>query len=684
MGRRLMFGVLLVATLWCQNSDIASAAAMVAVNIESTPPGATVFVDAETAVPLGVTPMRRVRVPKGGHILIFKLAGHEDTKLPVNVRKWGETFSATLTPLAVIVINASGESASEALVRIDGEPAGQIPVKKTVKPGRHLVQIGKVGYRTFSQWVEVVGGQVLQLPVVLERDPAKGGSLFVMADVTGAPVFVDGKQRGGTPVVIDGLSPGDHIVEIRPTSPRVQAHQQVVQINSGEQTTIDLKLGVAPDSGSIRVITNVPGAMISIDGVDIGLAPAAKAGLTPGPHILMTRADGYQPIEQSVEVVAGRERVASLRMQAATGVAGRIVVNANVDGAQIWIDGTDRGAAPVVVEGATPGAHAIVVKAPGHREIRQTCEVGPGLNCIINADLRAVGTSVRVESNAKGAELYVDGELQGPVPWEGDLPSGSHRLEVRATGYDAHVEQVNLRVSKQVRLIQTTLSREGDLSPVERDEQRENQKSRARNALSHTGGVLPTNLAVLDLSIGFPYLFEMRLSVGILKFLDAGVAVRTFGRLTEFEGRAKFGWQPIEQISFGAQARLGGGIGAQNKGQKTNNVFFSVDAIGSLHFGQAGAFSLRLGVDFHGDRWAFAGNDSDVAFAGKARQRLARARLGGSFDFILSRKWNLFTMIEGTFSKRRRIVGDLFGAGNEDKRILGRLGFTYKFGTSGE
>jgi hypothetical protein len=51
----------------------------------------------------------------------------------------------------------------------------------------------------------------------------------------------------------------------------------------------------------------------------------------------------------------------------------------------------------------------------------------------------------------------------------------------------------------------------------------------------------------LDLSIGWPRLAEGRLGIGLLSWLEAGVALRTFGRLTEFELRTKAGAHIVPQ-----------------------------------------------------------------------------------------------------------------------------------------
>ena len=111
------------------------------------------------------------------------------------------------------------------------------------------------------------------------------------------------------------------------------------------------------------------------------------------------------------------------------------------------------------------GAHAIVVRARGYQEFRDTCTVAPGRNCEIDADLQPVGTPVRITSNVRTAELVVDDEILGPVPWEGTLPVGSHRFEIRAEGFRPFRAQLALRHHEQTRELYAELVGEGEMTP---------------------------------------------------------------------------------------------------------------------------------------------------------------------------------------------------------------------------
>ncbi len=714
MTRQTLPILLLAALAGALTTSAAAAQSRRRVNIESTPPGATVYLDDPSGAPLGTTPLRRVRIVRGQHTLIFKLANHEDLRLPISVRRNNATFRATLQPLGTITLNAANEGAQGAEARIDGAPAGPLPIRQTVHPGRHLIQVGREGFVTFSQWVEVAGGQILSLPVVLEREAPQTGSILIAGDVSGATITIDGEPRGTTPNVVEGIPAGEHSVEVRPSDPAMQPFQQNVRVIAGERLVLNPTLRPAPpQGGSLRVLANVQGAIASLDGELLGEAPAAAEDVAPGEHIVEVRADGYQPAQRTVTIEAGQQRVVSITLEEIVAPPGRIVVNANVDGAQVTVDGEERGAPPVVIQDAPTGAHAIIVRAPGYREFRHTCQTGPGVSCEIEAEMRVVGRPVQVRANVEGASFYVDGELQGPVPYEGEVPTGAHLVEVRRDGYRPYRAQISFTAGSEPREIEVALVEEGELTPEELAERETARRERHRQAVSRSGATLPDDLAVLDASVGWPYLFELRLGIGIFDWLESGIGIRTFGRLTEFEGRVKAGIRPVRQFSAGLQLRFGGGIGPNRDpraheesvamammdeapNHPTNSFYTSLEGLISLHFLNAGNFTLWGALDIHSDRWDWNASDNNCRYAGgcmpggtpetemvgdfiRGRQSIARFRLGGSLEFILTRNWNIWGSFEGVFGKPRRVLGDVFGGNNEDLQMYTRVGITYKF-----
>ncbi len=740
MGRRLGSMLLCAVAFACLAAPTtATAQRGIPINIESVPPGATVYLDSTTSPPLGMTPLHNVRVPSGDHTFIFQLTNHEEARLSVSVRRRRETFRAVLRALATVEVSAGNEGARGGHVSVDGRPVGDLgvtPIRVTdLQPGRHQVRVEREGYQTFEQWVEVGGGQLVRIAALLERRAPDTGQILVSGP-PGAPIFVDGQPAGTTPTVVEGVAVGPHTVEIR--APGQQPYSQQVTILAGQRATVTM-----PTAGGsvLRVIATAPNAVISIDGEVIGPSPAVREGLAAGEHIVEARAEGYEPARQTVQVEAGQQRVVSLDLAPVQGEPGRIVVQSNVDSAVVLIDNEERGSAPVVYT-PEPGPHAVVVRAEGYQEYSTTCTIAPGQNCEVNAVLvpQQVRVRVAVQPGIRDAQLLVDGEPAGPVPFDGTLPAGSHVLTVSAPGYEDFRQQVLLTPSSEVRPFDITLPEiQNGMTSEERQALQERIERERAAAVTHSAAPLPVNQASIDFSLGWPYTAELRLNVGILDFLDAGFAVRTFGRLTEFEGRVRAGYRPLQQLAVGGQIRFGGGIGPQGgyraPSQYTdannipqnwadlahedrintrptgfdmdatvysypiNSAFLSLELLGSLLFSEQAAFTLWIAMDFSSDEYAghplneaayldYGPNGQQYCMTSGTgindlhcpRDEWARARLGGALELVLTRNWNIFFQLEGILnSAPRRILGNIYGIQTNDTQFYFRIGTTYKF-----
>lgn len=655
----------------------------IAVNVESTPPGAQVFVDVPTGTTIGTTPAKGVRIAPGQHTLHFKLDGHEPGQLPVNVRRRNETFRVTLVAFGRIDLSGGGD-ATGAEVRIDGEVAGTIPVSKLLKQGRHEVRVTKDGFQEWSQWFEVRPGETRAQAIVLERARAAAGSLLIAGDVPGAPVFVDGQEKGRSPVVVDGLDAGAHAVEIRPEG--LPVWSQTVAVEAGQRVTVNPRLQPErPASGSIRVISNVDGAQVILDGDPLGVVPADAPELAPGSHIVEVMAPGYRPGRQDVQVTAGQRQVVRLELEALPRSAPRasLRVVSPVPNAQVFLDGQLAGTAPFSKDDLAVGTHYVTVQAPGYRDWVRNVTLEAGGNVELSAELVAVSI-LRVRANVDGANVFLDGDAIGRTPFEtSSAPSGDHTLDVRLRGYETYSETLTL-VAGQPREVEVTL-RETQIGPT--DEEREASR---RAMMPWAASALPEGEVTLDMSGGWPYLVDFRFGVGILPVIDAGVGIQTYFETTEFIGRARFLVHPFPAIGVGVEGQVGGGLGPDER----DAFLLTGSGLATLFFADKGAFTLRLDIESSteqlgpepktADEDAFcadpANSDRDLAHAGCSRDSNLRFVLGGTMEIALSRHWNFFGNFRGVLIGGDRFAyDDILFFDNTDGGLYFKLGFTYKF-----
>jgi hypothetical protein len=122
-----------------------------------------------------------------------------------------------------------------ARVLVDGRPVGETPVTLyELAHGSHTVRVTHDGYFTAERRVSLSASQPAQsLIIELRRAAAEtaspstpatvgrfAGALMVDSRPAGASVYLDGKQVGTTPLLLDSLEAGEHAVRLELTGYR--------------------------------------------------------------------------------------------------------------------------------------------------------------------------------------------------------------------------------------------------------------------------------------------------------------------------------------------------------------------------------------------------------------------------------------------------------------------------------
>ena len=630
------------------------------VRIYSTPSGASVYINDTQSAPVGVTPFRG-RVPVGEQTFIIRLEGYEAVHVAREVTTRRTTrVNEALQLAAYLDLQAGDEASFGAEVEVSGLPAGRLPAVLELPEGRHLVAVIREGYEPFEQWFTLTPGET-QVGTVTLGVPIQG-SILVTADVEGASVWLDGEERGPSPLLLEGVSVGDH--EVALNAPGWRPYVLTVTVAPGERAT--LSAAITQTRGELQIIGNVEGAEVRLNGAVVGEVPFHQRDVRVGEHILEVRANGYEPLQETITILGGMRRVLGIQLEPSAGPVNApsrqaLVITSDLPGANVTVDGRDLGPAPATLVDIPAGSYEIEVTAADHQPYRTRCTVAEGQSCTRNAALYQSARRLQLTSPADGAVLFVDGRPVGPLPYDGGLPEGDVELTVRADGYQQWSMQVEDGDGTLLEL-EAGLRLEGEGPP---------------GLLLHSGFTVPPSLMALDLSAGWPTLLEARFDIGILPMIDVGGAVRTFGRLTEIEARGRYSFAPVDFFVVGGAGRLGGGGGPRG----VNTFFVLLEANATVHWDQRLSATVIQGLDFYTDSYPYAETDSDVPAAATGRQNTVAYRLGVAFDVAFRQAWSLWANLEWTAAatKSRRVLGDLFGFGGEAARVSARLGIGFVF-----
>lgn len=552
------------------------------VRIDSAPQQAAVYLDDEKYGIVGYTPWSG-SLQKGNWTVILKKDGYEIGRKVITVAR-RSSVQETFVPLvkkvepAVIDVRADADpNTIGAQVWVDGQLQGTIPTLVSVPAGRHLVEVKKPEFDTFSTWIEVKDAERATINPML-RSQAGKGAILVNADVPDAEVYLDGnKLDDKAPTLINNVLEGPHIVEVR-KAPAIP-WKQTVQVTKGQTTkvTAELKATMGGQGGNVRVVSNVDKADVYLDGTLVGTAPIDLRDIKPGSHVIEVKAPGYRPREETVTVGAGSAMV--LKLDLGEAGAGTIRVVSTEPEAIVFIDGEKLGTAPQE-KPVSAGDHFVVVQKEGFAKFEQKINIKPGDSEVVTAKLGQVG-GVRFVSTPTAATILLDGRPIGVTPLvDEQIIAGEHVVTIRKDGYHDFESPLKVEAGK-VSVMNATLEmiRTG---PTEEDLMKEQRGLSAFGAKA-----MPRGRSIASFGTGLPYFIDGRFVVGAPKIadkfgFDAGLTVQMYAIHMQAAALGRLTLLDADPFSAGVFAELGGGAALFDARSKRNSFYTNLGAAISL------------------------------------------------------------------------------------------------------
>jgi hypothetical protein len=169
--------------------------------------------------------------------------------------------------------------------------------------------------------------------------------------------------------------------------------------------------------------------------------------------------DDYQaflsaPPTKATKAQTKEARTHAEKLAAATGT---VTLSVKPEDAVVQVDGKDQGTAVAVHSvRLLPGSHVFGAHKPAFLPHEETVEVAAGTDRPLEVTLLPEPTTGRVkvrESQARAAELTIDGAVAGPLPWSGDLEAGPHKLEARGPGLHAAERTVDVQKGVELEVV---------------------------------------------------------------------------------------------------------------------------------------------------------------------------------------------------------------------------------------
>jgi outer membrane receptor for ferrienterochelin and colicins len=238
--------------------------------IQTAPPGATIYLDRKDLGSRGVSP-RSLGLPPGRYRVLVELEGHRPAESEVLEVGVGKAVPIRLELSRVVgTVRVEGHPGANVFVDGDlGSIACVVPCELALPPGPHALDLARDGHQALPRQVNVVANQI---SVVHAELAPLTGSLVVHTDERDALVEIDGRSVGFTPAVVHGIAAGQR--HLRVSLKGYRPIEQDVVVRPNEQTElIDLTLHpmqeVTAASRVSESIEDAPSSVSVIDGREL-------------------------------------------------------------------------------------------------------------------------------------------------------------------------------------------------------------------------------------------------------------------------------------------------------------------------------------------------------------------------------------------------------------------------------
>lgn len=378
------------------------------VSIESMPADAELDVDGWFTPRIGshwlLTP--------GTHAVYARAAGYKPLSTWITVT--ADTLQAqrvALTPLPG-KLTISLTPVEKATVRVDGKLVGSAPgTVDELEAGTRSIEIAAARYLPFNATVEVRGKR---LEETLEAKLTPAWADFTLSSKpAGANVRVDGQSLGATPYTGE-LIHGTRKISVSRKGWKPWA--RTIDVVAGQAVDIpDVTLAKA--DGLLEIVTNPPGAAITIDGRFRGEAPAKITVSPDRDHRVTVMKAGYAP--RTATASAAPEEVANLALQLEPELADINLITEPAD-AELLVNGQPAGNATQRLSLPTH-EHEIIVRKPGYATYRTVVTPRKGIDKHLRITLKTAA-QMAADTAPPAPAVSPPAMQAAPTPGAGPAP----------------------------------------------------------------------------------------------------------------------------------------------------------------------------------------------------------------------------------------------------------------------
>lgn len=222
--------------------------------------------------------------PRVSRTLLFQAARDYQLYLPVHGTD-GSLYLTTDPPGATIWLN--------------GEEIGETPQRiAALQPGYHELMLQRSLYQSIQERILIYSGEEKRLEITLEEAP---GVLTLTTQPKGAEIFLEGRQVGTTPVVLD-LPRGEHYLTVKKEG---FAQEEITFLSLPEKEE-EVLLTLIQLYGILEILSDPMGVHVYRDGELLGSTPLILEHHPAGRFTFTLKGEGME--ERRTILIPGEEK----------------------------------------------------------------------------------------------------------------------------------------------------------------------------------------------------------------------------------------------------------------------------------------------------------------------------------------------------------------------------------------
>lgn len=194
------------------------------------------------------------------------------------------------------------------------------------------------------------------------------------------------------------------------------------------------------NKGTLTVDSYPKEAEVYLNEEYFGVTPLSKS-LNIGKYKIEVKKEGYKIYSKEIEIKRGKETIVIANLER---MIGGLSIKTDPEGANVYIDGKNYGLTPIEIYDIEIGKHEVVITKEGYKSVIKEVEVKEDMIEISEVLVKGVSKAY-INSNPKGARVFIDGKEAGKTPLEiKEISLGRHFVTLKALGYEEMTKTIDV------------------------------------------------------------------------------------------------------------------------------------------------------------------------------------------------------------------------------------------------